>query len=137
MLSVCRFSRAQVEELDRNKQWSRALDGSDYLPGMVIFSLLTQFIFDKVYLLITLYTTGGIEQHTKDRVCKRYDTIVDESYSSKELFPYPRELSALQVYSCSPLWGTHSKDLACSEFQRTGLTQMMPFTFLVLFNALT
>ncbi|KAF3530055.1 hypothetical protein DY000_02037822 [Brassica cretica] len=30
-----RFSRAQVEELDRNKQWSRALDGSDYLPGMV------------------------------------------------------------------------------------------------------
>ncbi|KAJ0266933.1 hypothetical protein HA466_0008400 [Hirschfeldia incana] len=30
-----RFSRAQVEELDRNKQWSRALDGSHYLPGMV------------------------------------------------------------------------------------------------------
>ena len=38
MLFVCRFSRAQVEELDRNKQWSRALDGSDYLPGMVILS---------------------------------------------------------------------------------------------------
>lgn len=30
-----RFNREQVEELDRNKQWSRALDGSDYLPGMV------------------------------------------------------------------------------------------------------
>ncbi|XP_022716194.1 U4/U6.U5 tri-snRNP-associated protein 2-like [Durio zibethinus] len=30
-----RFSRAQVEQLDKNKQWSRALDGSDYLPGMV------------------------------------------------------------------------------------------------------
>lgn len=30
-----RFSREQVEQLDRNKQWSRALDGSDYLPGMV------------------------------------------------------------------------------------------------------
>ncbi|KAL2244993.1 U4/U6.U5 tri-snRNP-associated protein 2 [Sesamum indicum] len=30
-----RFSREQVEHLDRNRQWSRALDGSDYLPGMV------------------------------------------------------------------------------------------------------
>ena len=46
MLSFYTFSRAQVEELDRNKQWSRALDGSDYLPGMVIFSLLTHFVFD-------------------------------------------------------------------------------------------
>ncbi|XP_057464254.1 uncharacterized protein LOC130754022 [Actinidia eriantha] len=30
-----RVTRGQVEKLDRNKQWSRALDGSDYLPGMV------------------------------------------------------------------------------------------------------
>ncbi|KAK9103914.1 hypothetical protein Sjap_021168 [Stephania japonica] len=30
-----RFSREQVEQLDKNKQWSRALDGSNYLPGMV------------------------------------------------------------------------------------------------------
>ncbi|XP_021891949.1 U4/U6.U5 tri-snRNP-associated protein 2-like isoform X1 [Carica papaya] len=30
-----RFTRKQVEQLDKNKQWSRALDGSDYLPGMV------------------------------------------------------------------------------------------------------
>ncbi|XWS12914.1 hypothetical protein CRYUN_Cryun37aG0131300 [Craigia yunnanensis] len=30
-----RFSREQVEQHDKNKQWSRALDGSDYLPGMV------------------------------------------------------------------------------------------------------
>ncbi|XP_024961324.1 U4/U6.U5 tri-snRNP-associated protein 2-like isoform X1 [Cynara cardunculus var. scolymus] len=30
-----RFSRDQVLQLDRNRQWSRALDGSDYLPGMV------------------------------------------------------------------------------------------------------
>ena len=51
MLSFYRFSRAQVEELDRNKQWSRALDGSDYLPGMVILSLfeyslsLSKFVF--------------------------------------------------------------------------------------------
>ncbi|XP_038691230.1 U4/U6.U5 tri-snRNP-associated protein 2-like [Tripterygium wilfordii] len=30
-----RFTNEQVEHLDRNRQWSRALDGSDYLPGMV------------------------------------------------------------------------------------------------------
>ncbi|KAM7530707.1 hypothetical protein LguiB_034117 [Lonicera macranthoides] len=35
MLILRRFSRKQVEQLDKNKQWSRALDGSDYLPGMV------------------------------------------------------------------------------------------------------
>ncbi|KAJ1692852.1 hypothetical protein LUZ63_009550 [Rhynchospora breviuscula] len=30
-----RFTREQVAHLDQNKQWSRALDGSNYLPGMV------------------------------------------------------------------------------------------------------
>jgi U4/U6.U5 tri-snRNP-associated protein 2 len=30
-----RFTTEQVRNLDRNKQWSRALDGSNYLPGMV------------------------------------------------------------------------------------------------------
>ncbi|GJN39168.1 hypothetical protein PR202_gb28269 [Eleusine coracana subsp. coracana] len=30
-----RFTREQVLNLDKNKQWSRALDGSNYLPGMV------------------------------------------------------------------------------------------------------
>lgn len=36
----CRFTKEQVEQLDKNKQWSRALDGSDYLPGMVYFRAL-------------------------------------------------------------------------------------------------
>ncbi|CAI0440100.1 unnamed protein product [Linum tenue] len=30
-----RFTVEQVAQLDKNRQWSRALDGSDYLPGMV------------------------------------------------------------------------------------------------------
>ncbi|XP_073150987.1 uncharacterized protein [Henckelia pumila] len=30
-----RFTREQVEQIDKNRLWSRALDGSDYLPGMV------------------------------------------------------------------------------------------------------
>ncbi|KAG6418985.1 hypothetical protein SASPL_121193 [Salvia splendens] len=29
------FSRENVIHIDQNRQWSRALDGSDYLPGMV------------------------------------------------------------------------------------------------------
>ncbi|KAL5769247.1 hypothetical protein ACOSP7_015807 [Xanthoceras sorbifolium] len=30
-----RFTKEQVEQIDKNKMWSRTLDGSDYLPGMV------------------------------------------------------------------------------------------------------
>lgn len=30
-----RFAEEQVQQLDKNKLWSRALDSSDYLPGMV------------------------------------------------------------------------------------------------------
>ncbi|KAJ8769699.1 hypothetical protein K2173_005302 [Erythroxylum novogranatense] len=30
-----RFTKDLVEQIDKNRQWSRALDGSDYLPGMV------------------------------------------------------------------------------------------------------
>ncbi|KAG0467866.1 hypothetical protein HPP92_017194 [Vanilla planifolia] len=30
-----RFTSKQVDHLDENRQWSRALDGSNYLPGMV------------------------------------------------------------------------------------------------------
>ncbi|KAI3742831.1 hypothetical protein L1987_60527 [Smallanthus sonchifolius] len=32
---IARFNKDQVLQLDRNRQWSRALDGSDYLPGML------------------------------------------------------------------------------------------------------
>lgn len=31
----CRFTKDHVVHLDSNKQWSRALDGSEYMPGMV------------------------------------------------------------------------------------------------------
>lgn len=30
-----RFAQEQVKQLDKSRQWSRALDGSDYLPGTV------------------------------------------------------------------------------------------------------
>uniref|UniRef100_A0A7N0VMU5 UBP-type domain-containing protein n=1 Tax=Kalanchoe fedtschenkoi TaxID=63787 RepID=A0A7N0VMU5_KALFE len=43
-----RFQRDQVEQLDKSKQWSRALDGSDYLPGMVLLS----FVLIKSYVCL-------------------------------------------------------------------------------------
>jgi len=39
---MCRFTAKDFEQLDKNKQWSRALDGSSYLPGMVYFFFLEQ-----------------------------------------------------------------------------------------------
>ncbi|CAI5469424.1 unnamed protein product [Closterium sp. Yama58-4] len=30
-----RFTAAQIEQFDHSKQWARALDGTDYIPGMV------------------------------------------------------------------------------------------------------
>lgn len=48
LLAPCRFAKEQVEQLDKNKQWSRALDGSDYLPGMVIIFFI---LFVLSYLL--------------------------------------------------------------------------------------
>ncbi|KAG9454625.1 hypothetical protein H6P81_007529 [Aristolochia fimbriata] len=44
-LSSLRFTWEQVEQLDKNKQWSRALDGSDYLPGMVGLNNITETEF--------------------------------------------------------------------------------------------
>ncbi|KAG5130399.1 hypothetical protein JHK84_036796 [Glycine max] len=35
LCTLKRFAAKEVEQLDKNKQWSRALDGSSYLPGMV------------------------------------------------------------------------------------------------------
>lgn len=45
-----RFTREQVEQLDKNRQWSRALDGSDYLPGMVFY--LTSLCLLLLFFLI-------------------------------------------------------------------------------------
>ncbi|MCO5614911.1 hypothetical protein L7F22_069196 [Adiantum nelumboides] len=46
-----RFTRAQVNQLDRNKQWARALDGSDYLPGMVDLILSRKVARDELYCM--------------------------------------------------------------------------------------
>lgn len=41
-----RFTLEQVEQLDKKRQWSRALDGSNYLPGTVFnLSILLSLLF--------------------------------------------------------------------------------------------
>ncbi|RZS02880.1 hypothetical protein BHM03_00032994 [Ensete ventricosum] len=46
-----RFSKEQVLHLDENRQWSRALDGSNYLPGMgeleVVKEIQTKLLIEK------------------------------------------------------------------------------------------
>ena len=32
---LCRFRPEQLPLIDKSKQWSRTLDGTDYMPGMV------------------------------------------------------------------------------------------------------
>ncbi|KAL6142805.1 hypothetical protein ACLB2K_061081 [Fragaria x ananassa] len=43
-----KFTEEQVEKIDGNKQWSRALDGSDYLAGMVGLNNIKQSDFVNV-----------------------------------------------------------------------------------------
>ncbi|KAG8387674.1 hypothetical protein BUALT_Bualt02G0045900 [Buddleja alternifolia] len=43
-----RFAREQVSQLDTNRQWSRALDGSCYLPGMVGLNTMAETDFVNV-----------------------------------------------------------------------------------------
>lgn len=48
----CRFAEEQVQQLDKNKLWSRTLDGSDYLPGMVlnfVLSISSVCVWPKYY----------------------------------------------------------------------------------------
>ncbi|XP_022775499.1 probable mRNA-splicing protein ubp10 [Durio zibethinus] len=48
-----RFSRQQFEQFDKTKQWSRALDGSDYLPGMFPTVFPTMYEKDEVSTIVT------------------------------------------------------------------------------------
>nr|CAB3468820.1 unnamed protein product [Digitaria exilis] len=51
-----RFTKEQVLNLDKNKQWSRALDGSNYLPGMLI--CLTVLAVMTAMMIITALQVG-------------------------------------------------------------------------------
>ncbi|KAF9597833.1 hypothetical protein IFM89_021918, partial [Coptis chinensis] len=52
-----RFSEEQVVQLDKNKQWPRALDGSDYLPGMVGLNNIKETYFVNVTIQSLMQVT--------------------------------------------------------------------------------
>ncbi|KAH0995562.1 hypothetical protein GBA52_019426 [Prunus armeniaca] len=60
-----RFTEEQVEQIDKNKQWSRALDGSYYLPGMLRLNNMKETDFFNVTIQSLM------------------------SHSTKKLFPHP------------------------------------------------
>ncbi|KAH0935366.1 hypothetical protein HID58_012483, partial [Brassica napus] len=86
-----RFSRAQVEELDRNKQWSRALDGSDYLPGMVGLNNIqkTEFVnvtiqsLMRVTPLRNFFLIPENYQHCKSPLVHRFGELTRKIWHSR------------------------------------------------------
>ncbi|KAI9085917.1 hypothetical protein K1719_031994 [Acacia pycnantha] len=78
-----RFTREQVEQLDKNKQWSRALDGSDYLPGMVGLNNIKETDFVNVTIqslmrvtpLRNFFLIPENYQHSKSQLVHRFGEL--------------------------------------------------------------
>ncbi|QHO12787.1 U4/U6.U5 tri-snRNP-associated protein [Arachis hypogaea] len=66
-----RFTPKDVELLDKNKQWSRALDGSSYLPGMVGLNNIkeTDFVNVTIQSLIPHEFLQAVMKASKKRFC--------------------------------------------------------------------
>jgi len=78
-----RFTREQVEQLDKNRQWSRALDGSDYLPGMVGLNNIKETDFVNVTIqslmrvtpLRNFFLIPENYQHSKSSLVHRFGEL--------------------------------------------------------------
>ncbi|GLT83659.1 hypothetical protein SLE2022_019360 [Rubroshorea leprosula] len=86
-----RFTREQVEQLDRNKQWSRALDSSDYLPGMVGLNniQLTDFVnvtiqsLMRVTPLRNFFLIPENYQHRKSSLVHRFGELTRKIWHAR------------------------------------------------------
>ncbi|CAI0460617.1 unnamed protein product [Linum tenue] len=56
-----RFTKEQVAQLDRNRRWSRALDGSDYLPGMVYIYIYIHTLYSIILSAILKFSIHPLE----------------------------------------------------------------------------
>ncbi|CAH2050619.1 unnamed protein product [Thlaspi arvense] len=85
------FTREQVEELDRNKQWSRALDGSDYLPGMVGLNNIKETDFVNVTIqslmrvtpLRNFFLIPENYQHSKSPLVHRFGELTRKIWHAR------------------------------------------------------
>uniref|UniRef100_A0A5B7BCY9 Putative U4/U6.U5 tri-snRNP-associated protein 2-like n=1 Tax=Davidia involucrata TaxID=16924 RepID=A0A5B7BCY9_DAVIN len=86
-----RFSRDQVEQLDKNRQWSRALDGSDYLPGMVGLNNIKETDFVNVTIqslmrvtpLRNFFLIPENYQHSKSPLVHRFGELTRKIWHAR------------------------------------------------------
>ncbi|XP_072969156.1 uncharacterized protein [Typha angustifolia] len=86
-----RFSRHQVLHLDENKQWSRALDGSNYLPGMVGLNNIKETDFVNVTIqslmrvtpLRNFFLIPENYQHSKSPLVQRFGELTRKIWHAR------------------------------------------------------
>ncbi|XP_071921202.1 uncharacterized protein [Coffea arabica] len=86
-----RFTREQVLHLDKNKQWSRALDGSDYLPGMVGLNNIKETDFVNVTIqslmrvtpLRNFFLIPENYQHSKSPLVHRFGELTRKIWHAR------------------------------------------------------
>ncbi|KAL5579701.1 hypothetical protein UlMin_012143 [Ulmus minor] len=86
-----RFAEEQVELLDKNKQWSRALDGSDYLPGMVGLNNIKETDFVNVTIqslmrvtpLRNFFLIPKNYQHCKSPLVQRFGELTRKIWHAR------------------------------------------------------
>lgn len=86
-----RFTKQQVQEIDKNKQWSRALDGSDYLPGMVGLNNIKETDFVNVTIqslmrvtpLRNFFLIPENYQHSKSLLVHRFGELTRKIWHSR------------------------------------------------------
>ncbi|KAK9706331.1 hypothetical protein RND81_07G117100 [Saponaria officinalis] len=86
-----RFTRGQVEQLDKSKLWSRALDGSDYLPGLVGLNNIKETEFVNVTIqslmrvtpLRNFFLIPENYQHCKSPLVHRFGELTRKIWHSR------------------------------------------------------
>lgn len=86
-----RFNREQVEQLDKSKLWSRALDGSDYLPGLVGLNNIKETDFVNVTIqalmrvtpLRNFFLIPENYQHCKSPLVQRFGELTRKIWHAR------------------------------------------------------
>ncbi|CAL5041221.1 unnamed protein product [Urochloa decumbens] len=86
-----RFTKEQVLQLDKNKQWSRALDGSNYLPGMVGLNNIKETDFVNVTIqslmrvtpLRNFFLIPENYQHSKSPLVHRFGELTRKIWHAR------------------------------------------------------
>ncbi|CAL5040123.1 unnamed protein product [Urochloa decumbens] len=86
-----RFTKEQVLHLDKNKQWSRALDGSNYLPGMVGLNNIKETDFVNVTIqslmrvtpLRNFFLIPENYQHSKSPLVHRFGELTRKIWHAR------------------------------------------------------